>query len=225
MSSPPAPRSPDAEPQLGFSQTSYPDGASIKLLAGFGPRSHRICANFLPISHSVTNSGSTARRGASPRVNSPRRWGSPSAPCASWSRAGGTSTPGGPSSTASGLSSSDATCRPAPRSGKRLATLRRHRGMSQRELAALVGVTQPTIVALERRDRGRLVDAGAGARDARGRCLPRGQGAVTGVLHARRELFGQPRVGDPTRTARDPCALSSVGSTSTRAPRGRRGPG
>jgi phage N-6-adenine-methyltransferase len=54
--------------------------------------------------------------------------------------------------------------------GKRLATLRRHRGISQRELAVLIEVTQPTIVALERRDSGRLstlekvlVALGAGA--------------------------------------------------------------
>lgn len=40
--------------------------------------------------------------------------------------------------------------------GMRLALLRRHRRLSQRELAALIGVTQPTIVALERRDTGRL---------------------------------------------------------------------
>lgn len=44
--------------------------------------------------------------------------------------------------------------------GNRLATLRRHRGMSQRELAALIDVTQPTIVALERRDVGRLTTLG-----------------------------------------------------------------
>ena len=43
-----------------------------------------------------------------------------------------------------------------PTLGKRLASLRRHRGMSQRELAVLIKVTQPTIVALERRDSGRL---------------------------------------------------------------------
>lgn len=39
---------------------------------------------------------------------------------------------------------------------QRLAKLRSHRGLGQRELAAMVGVTQPTIVALERRDKGRL---------------------------------------------------------------------
>src|SRR3954449_10198161 len=42
-----------------------------------------------------------------------------------------------------------------PTLGKRLATLRQHRGMSQRELAVLIEVTQPTVVALERRDQGR----------------------------------------------------------------------
>jgi phage N-6-adenine-methyltransferase len=57
-----------------------------------------------------------------------------------------------------------------PTLGKRLAALRRHRGMSQRELAVLIEVTQPTIVALERWDSGRLstleralVALGAGA--------------------------------------------------------------
>jgi len=40
--------------------------------------------------------------------------------------------------------------------GKRLAALRRGRNLSQRELAASIGVTQPTIVALERREQGRL---------------------------------------------------------------------
>ena len=40
--------------------------------------------------------------------------------------------------------------------GQRLARLRRHRGLSQRELAALIEVTQPTIVALERQDSGRV---------------------------------------------------------------------
>jgi phage N-6-adenine-methyltransferase len=44
----------------------------------------------------------------------------------------------------------------APSLGQRLATLRRHRRLTQRELAALIGVAQPTIVALERRDEGRL---------------------------------------------------------------------
>src|SRR3954464_4311943 len=43
-----------------------------------------------------------------------------------------------------------------PTLGKRLATLRRHRGISQREIAVLIEVSQPTIVALERRDSGRL---------------------------------------------------------------------
>jgi phage N-6-adenine-methyltransferase len=46
---------------------------------------------------------------------------------------------------------------PAGRSlGNRLAALRRGRGLGQRELAAAAGVTQPTIVALERREQGRL---------------------------------------------------------------------
>jgi phage N-6-adenine-methyltransferase len=43
-----------------------------------------------------------------------------------------------------------------PSLGLRLAKLRSHRGLGQRELAAMVGVTQPTIVALERQDKGRL---------------------------------------------------------------------
>jgi len=54
--------------------------------------------------------------------------------------------------------------------GVRVATLRRRRGLSQRELAALVGVSHPTVVALERRGEGRLstldrvlVALGAGA--------------------------------------------------------------
>jgi len=38
--------------------------------------------------------------------------------------------------------------------GKRLAALRRGRNLSQRELSASIGVTQPTIVALERREQG-----------------------------------------------------------------------
>jgi hypothetical protein len=60
---------------------------------------------------------------------------------------------------------------------QKLATLRRHRGLGQRGLAELVCVTQPTIVALERHERGRistlervLVSLGAGAYLA-----PRGQ--------------------------------------------------
>src|SRR4051794_38053719 len=40
--------------------------------------------------------------------------------------------------------------------GKRLATLRRRRGLSQEALARSVGVTKPTIGALEREGRGRL---------------------------------------------------------------------
>jgi len=40
--------------------------------------------------------------------------------------------------------------------GESLAALRRYRGLSQREMAELVGVTPPTIVALEREERGRL---------------------------------------------------------------------
>ena len=58
--------------------------------------------------------------------------------------------------------------------GARLATLRRRRGLSQRELAALVDVSHPTVVALERRGEGRLstldralVALGAGAYLAR----------------------------------------------------------
>jgi phage N-6-adenine-methyltransferase len=43
-----------------------------------------------------------------------------------------------------------------PSLGHSLATLRRHRGLGQRELAELVGATQPTVVALERRGLGRL---------------------------------------------------------------------
>ena len=40
--------------------------------------------------------------------------------------------------------------------GQRLANMRKRRNLSQRGLAALVGVTAPTIVALERANRGRL---------------------------------------------------------------------
>lgn len=40
--------------------------------------------------------------------------------------------------------------------GERLSTLRLGRGLSQRELADLIDVTQPTIVALERQGKGRL---------------------------------------------------------------------
>ena len=40
--------------------------------------------------------------------------------------------------------------------GARLADLRHRRGLSQRQLAALLGITQPTLVALERRSQGRL---------------------------------------------------------------------
>jgi phage N-6-adenine-methyltransferase len=54
--------------------------------------------------------------------------------------------------------------------GRSIAALRRSRGFTQRGLAELVGVTQPTILALERYDRGRLeildrvlVRLGAGA--------------------------------------------------------------
>jgi phage N-6-adenine-methyltransferase len=54
--------------------------------------------------------------------------------------------------------------------GRSLATLRRRRGLGQRELAALVGVSQRTILALERYEQGRLstleavlVALGAGA--------------------------------------------------------------
>jgi DNA-binding XRE family transcriptional regulator len=43
-----------------------------------------------------------------------------------------------------------------PSLGLRPAKLRSHRGLGQRELTAMVGVTQPTIGALERRDTGRL---------------------------------------------------------------------
>src|SRR3954452_15314929 len=47
-----------------------------------------------------------------------------------------------------------------PTLGKQLASLRRHRGLSQGKLAALIDVTQPTIVAIERRDVGRLTTLG-----------------------------------------------------------------
>jgi DNA-binding XRE family transcriptional regulator len=40
--------------------------------------------------------------------------------------------------------------------GQRLAKLRRHRRLGQRELAEMAGVTQSTIVALERQDKGRF---------------------------------------------------------------------
>ena len=40
--------------------------------------------------------------------------------------------------------------------GERLTTLRRRRGLSQHDLARLVGVTRPTVGALEREGRGRL---------------------------------------------------------------------
>ena len=45
--------------------------------------------------------------------------------------------------------------------GEKLATLRRRRCLSQRELAELVGVSQPTIVALRRPRTGAALDAGA----------------------------------------------------------------
>src|SRR5687768_3058020 len=58
--------------------------------------------------------------------------------------------------------------------GKRVAKLRKNRGLSQRALAELIGVTQQTILALERRGVGRLetldrilVRLGAGAYLAR----------------------------------------------------------
>lgn len=61
--------------------------------------------------------------------------------------------------------------------GERLATLRRRRGLSQRELAGMADVSHPTVIALERREEGRLstlervlVLLGAGAYLA-----PRGQ--------------------------------------------------
>ncbi|MFO0888241.1 MAG: DNA N-6-adenine-methyltransferase [Isosphaeraceae bacterium] len=64
--------------------------------------------------------------------------------------------------------------------GTKIASLRKGRGLSQRDLATMVGVTQPTIVALERRGRGRLATMdrtltvlGAGAYLAsRGRAKP-----------------------------------------------------
>ena len=40
--------------------------------------------------------------------------------------------------------------------GKRLATLRRRRGIPQEELARMCGVTKPTIGVLEREGKGRL---------------------------------------------------------------------
>ena len=60
----------------------------------------------------------------------------------------------------------------APNLGAQLALLRRRRGLSQRQLAVLVDVSQPTLIALERLSRGRLatldrvlqrLGAGAGA--------------------------------------------------------------
>ena len=98
--------------------------------------------------------------------------------------------------------------------GEQLATLRRHRGLGQRELAELVGVTQPTLVALERRGHGRLstlervlVVLGAGAYLA-----PRGQVPAfythagnastnqawetpTALLEALHRFFGRPDAG------------------------------
>jgi len=61
--------------------------------------------------------------------------------------------------------------------GRRLATLRRHRGLGQRELAVLVAVTQPTVVALERQGRGRLstLERVLGALGAGAYLAPRGQ--------------------------------------------------
>lgn len=41
--------------------------------------------------------------------------------------------------------------------GERLTILRRRRGLSQRELAKLIDVTQPTLIALEKRSEGRLL--------------------------------------------------------------------
>src|SRR3954463_11910255 len=43
-----------------------------------------------------------------------------------------------------------------PSLGQKLATLRKSRGLSQRELAAMAEVSEPTIIALERRGQGRL---------------------------------------------------------------------
>ena len=87
--------------------------------------------------------------------------------------------------------------------GSSLASLRRRRRLGQRELAELVGVSQPTIVALEGQGGRRAArHARAGARDARGRGLPRPARAGQGVLHARRERLGQPRVGDAGGAAR-----------------------
>jgi phage N-6-adenine-methyltransferase len=101
--------------------------------------------------------------------------------------------------------------------GRRLAVLRRRRGLAQRELAELVGVTRPSLMALERHERGRLatlervlVSLGAGAYLA-----PRGQPRAfythagnasthhawetpAGLLAALRSVFG--------RFDLDPCA-------------------
>ena len=43
-----------------------------------------------------------------------------------------------------------------PSLGMKIASLRKSRGLNQRELAAMVNTTQPTIIALEQRGRGRL---------------------------------------------------------------------
>ena len=70
--------------------------------------------------------------------------------------------------------------------GVRVATLRRRRGLSQRELAALVEVSHPTVVALERRGEGRLstLDRALVALGAGASLAPRG-GPRAFFTHAR----------------------------------------
>lgn len=65
---------------------------------------------------------------------------------------------------------------PADSVGRQLAMLRKRHGVSQRELARMIGRTHPTIVALERRGNGRLnvLDAALRALGAGATLVPRG---------------------------------------------------
>lgn len=107
--------------------------------------------------------------------------------------------------------------------GEKLASLRKSRGLNQRELAAMVEVTQPTVVALELRGQGRVATLE--------RILAAlGAGAYLAPEAGRRLSTRTPGIPRRTRRGRrrPPCwrrsMPSSGDSTSTRAPRGSRGP-
>ena len=197
-----------------------------KLLAGSRGMEHPGWANFLPVSTSGPSCGRTARRPASPSPTSRGRPGSPSGPSGRWSRAAARSTRGTPPWTPWGSASA----------GRNLPggdDARRAARDAPPPPRALAGGPRP----VRRRDqadhRGPGTRGQGQALDLAGACSPcsgpgptsrPGDGPAAFFTHA-----GNASVDHgwetPAGAAGGPPPRLRRGSTSTRAPRGSRGPG